>query len=169
MIGPRATPCSVEDSVLNFLQDLLTESAEPAIETARSLFNTSGGALTLASVLALGSLAQAFASILNTVTLVYDVHDTRGWWRRRWLGLLIGIGSVLTLVIVVTLVVIGSAVRRLRTSCNAFGPGRRVRRAVVLPALARRPVRARALGDDDVPRLPRPGGSVASVGSRGRC
>lgn len=103
----QANAMRVEESVLNFLQDLLTDSAEPAIETARNLFNTSGGALTLASVLALGSLAQAFASILNTVTLVYDVNDTRGWWYRRWLGLLIGIGSVLTLVLVVTLVVIG--------------------------------------------------------------
>lgn len=102
-----ANAMRVEESVLTFLQDLLTDSAEPAIETARNLFNTSGGALTLASVLALGSLAQAFASILNTVTLVYDVDDTRGWWYRRWLGLLIGIGSVLTLVLVVTLVVIG--------------------------------------------------------------
>ncbi len=103
----KANAMRVEDSVLDFLQSLLTDSAEPAIDTARNLFNTSGGALTLASVLAFGSLAQAFASILNTVTLVYDVHDTRGWWRRRWLGLLIGIGSVLTLVVVVTLIVIG--------------------------------------------------------------
>ncbi len=97
----------VEESVLDFLQTLLTDSAQPAIDTARNLFNTSGGALTLASVLALGSLAQASASILNTVTLVYDVNDTRGWWYRRWLGLLIGIGSVLTAVVVITLIVIG--------------------------------------------------------------
>lgn len=97
----------VEDSVLAFLQDLLTDSAGPAIQTARDLFATSGNTLTLALVLALASLAQAFASIINTVTLAYDVHDTRGWWHRRWLGLLVGIGSVLTAVVVVTLVVVG--------------------------------------------------------------
>lgn len=97
----------VEDSVLLFLQDLLTDSAGPAIQTARDLFATSGNTLTLALVFALGSLAQAFASILNTVTLAYDVHDTRGWWHRRWLGLVMGIGSVLMAVVVVTLVVVG--------------------------------------------------------------
>ena len=97
----------VEDSVLRFLQELLTDSAGPALQTARSLFETSGNTLTLALVLALGSLAQAFASIINTVTLAYDVRDTRGWWKRRWYGLLIGLGSVLMGVVVVTLVVVG--------------------------------------------------------------
>ena len=97
----------VEDSVLQFLQRLLTNSASPAIQTARSLFETSGNTLTLTLVLALGSLAQAFASILNTVTLTYDVRDPRGWWYRRGLGLLVGAGSVLMAVLVVTLVVVG--------------------------------------------------------------
>ena len=97
----------VEESVLASLQDLLTDSAGPAIDTARSLFETSGNTLTVALVLALGSLAQAFASIINTVTLAYDVRDTRGWWKRRWYGLLIGLGSVLMAVVVITLVVVG--------------------------------------------------------------
>jgi len=97
----------VENSVLRLLQDLLTDSASPAIQTARGLFETSGNTLTLALVLALGSLAQAFASIINTVTLTYDVPDSRGWWRRRALGLVVGIGSVLMGVVVVTLVVVG--------------------------------------------------------------
>lgn len=106
VIGPDNAR-RVEDSVLTFLQDLLTDSASPAIQTARGLFETSGNTLTLALVLALFSLAQAFASIINTVTLVYDVHDARGWWHRRWLGLLVGFGSVIMAVIVVTLVVVG--------------------------------------------------------------
>lgn len=97
----------VEDSVLTFLQDLLTNSASPAIQTARHLFETSGNTLTLALVLALFSLAQAFASIINTVTLTYDVRDPRGWWYRRALGLVVGVGSVLMAVLVITLVVVG--------------------------------------------------------------
>ena len=97
----------VEDSVLQFMQKLLTNSASPAIQTARGLFETSGNTLTLTLVLALFSLAQAFASIINTVTLAYDVPDRRGWWYRRALGLLVGIGSVLTAVLTITLVVVG--------------------------------------------------------------
>ncbi len=97
----------VEESTLRSLQELLSDRAGPAIQTARDLFATSGNTLTLALVFALGSLAQAFASIINTVTLAYDVKDTRGWWYRRWLGLVVGIGSVLMAVLVVTLVVVG--------------------------------------------------------------
>ncbi len=106
VIGP-GNATRVEDSVLRFLQDLLTDSAQPALDTAKQLFETSGNALTLALVLALGSLAQAFASIINTVTLTYDVHDTRGWWKRRALGLVVGIGSIIMAIIVITAVVVG--------------------------------------------------------------
>jgi len=106
LIG-QDTAQRVEDSVLTSLQGLLTDSAGPAIETARSLFQTPFRSLTLALVLALFSLATAFASIINTVTLTYDVHDTRGWWKRRWLGLVIGLGSILMGIVVVTLVVVG--------------------------------------------------------------
>jgi membrane protein len=97
----------VEDEVLRFLGDLLTSNAQPAIDTAQGLFNTSTDTLTLALVLAFASLAQAFASIINTVTVCYDVHDRRGWWYRRALGLLVGTGSILIAVVVVTLVVVG--------------------------------------------------------------
>ena len=103
----RQNALRVEESVLRFLQELLTDSAGPAIDTARDLFATPLNTLTLALVLALFSLATAFASIINTVTLTYDVRDHRGWWFRRGLGLVVGMGSVLIAVVVVTLVVVG--------------------------------------------------------------
>jgi len=111
----------VQDSVLSFLNDLLTRSADGAISTAKQLFATSGNALTLASLLALFSLSTAFAGVINTVTIAYDVHDTRGWWKRRWLGLLIGLGSVLTGVIVVTAVVIGPLFGKASVVVTAVG------------------------------------------------
>ena len=97
----------VENAVIDFLNRLLTNQASGAISTVRHLFETGGNTLTLASALALVSIATAFAGIINTVTLVYDVHDRRGWWKRRWLGLVVGMGSVLTGAVVVTLVVVG--------------------------------------------------------------
>ncbi len=106
LIGRRNAD-EVERAVLDFLDRLLTSSAGGALTTARQLFETSGNALTIALVIALVSVAQAFASIINTVTLVYDVQDRRGWWKRRWLGLLVGAGSVLTGAVVITAIVIG--------------------------------------------------------------
>ena len=97
----------VETAVLKFLGRLLTDQADGAISTARDLFKTGSNVLTLASLLALVSVAMAFAGIINTVTVAYDVHDQRGWWKRRALGLLVGLGSVFTGAIVVTLIVVG--------------------------------------------------------------
>lgn len=97
----------VEESVLDFLDTVLTDAASPAVETVRGLFDSSGSTLTVASVLALFSLATAFATLVNTVNITYDVPETRGWWRRRLLGLLLGAGTVLTGALAVTLLVVG--------------------------------------------------------------
>jgi membrane protein len=107
LIVGEANAKRVENEVIDFLGRLLTDQADGAIETAHNLFQGSGNTLTLASALAVISVAMAFAGIINTVTLAYDVHDHRGWWRRRWLGLVVGMGSVLTGAVVVTLIVVG--------------------------------------------------------------
>lgn len=97
----------VKDAITRFLQQVLTSSAGGVDDTVSKLFDTSGNALTLALVIALMSVAQAFASVLNTVTLTYDVNDHRGWWHRRFIGLLMGLGSVLAGAVLVTAFVIG--------------------------------------------------------------
>jgi membrane protein len=97
----------VEQGVLDFLDSLLTDTASPAIDTVRDLFDHSGNALTIAGLLALLSLSTAFSTLINTVNITYDVPETRGWWRRRWLGLLLGLGTVLTGALAVTLLVVG--------------------------------------------------------------
>ena len=97
----------VERAVLEFLDRLLTDAAGPAVSTVRGLFSGSGNLLTFATLLALGSLSTAFATLANTLTIAYGVPETRGWWRRRWLGLVLGMGSVLTGALAVTLLVLG--------------------------------------------------------------
>jgi membrane protein len=100
---------AVEGAVVDFLDELLTENARGAIDTVEDLFRTGSEALTIATLLALASLSTAFSTLVNTVNIVYDVPETRGWWRRRWLGLLLGFGTVLTGAIAVTLLVVGPA------------------------------------------------------------
>ena len=102
-----ANTVRVKQAVSDFLQQVLTSSAGGVDETVNKLFRSNGNALTIALVVAFVSVAQAFASVLNTVTLVYDVRDHRGWWRRRWIGLLLGLGSVLTGAVMITALVIG--------------------------------------------------------------
>ncbi|HVM28247.1 MAG TPA: YihY/virulence factor BrkB family protein [Mycobacteriales bacterium] len=102
----------VEDAVLTFLDRVLTDAARPVVGTVQSLFEGSGNLLTLATVLALGSLSTAFATLINTLNIAYEVPETRGWWYRRWLGLLLGVGSVVTGAVTVTLLVIGPLLGR---------------------------------------------------------
>lgn len=97
----------VESGVINFLDTLLTSQASGAIDTVRNLFDSNSNALTIASLLALASLSTAFSTLINTVNITCDVPETRGWWRRRWLGLLLGVGTVLTGAIAVTLLIVG--------------------------------------------------------------
>jgi membrane protein len=97
----------VKSSISDFLTRILTTEAKGVDDTVRKLFDTSGSTFTVALVIALTALAQAFASVLNTVSVAYDLHDHRGWWHRRYLGLLLGIGSVLAGAVMVTAYVIG--------------------------------------------------------------
>ena len=97
----------VQKAVSDFLKTVLTSSASGVDDTVRNLFKTHGNAFTLALAVALASVAQAFASVLNTVTLAYDVHDHRGWWHRRLIGLLLGLGSLVAGAILITAFVVG--------------------------------------------------------------
>ena len=97
----------VEKAVLDFLDRLLTDTAGPAVDFVKELFTGSSNVLTLATLLALASLSTAFSTIVNTVNIAYDVPETRGWWYRRALGLVLGTGSVLTGAVAVTVLVIG--------------------------------------------------------------
>jgi membrane protein len=97
----------VKQSIIDFLTRVLNGSASGVEETVTKLFATSGTTLTVALVVALASVAQAFASVINTVTVAYEFKDPRGWWFRRLLGLLLGIGSLLAGAVIVTAFVIG--------------------------------------------------------------
>jgi membrane protein len=105
-IGENDT-ANVKKTISDFLTRVLTNSATGVDQTVRHLFDTSGKTLTVALVIALASVAQAFASVINTITVAYELQDHRGWWRRRFLGLLIGMGSLLAGAVLLTAFVVG--------------------------------------------------------------
>ena len=97
----------VKQSISDFLLRVLTSSAEDIDSTVRDLFTTSGRTLTVALVIAMASLAQSFASVINTITVAYEIQDRRGWWFRRALGLLLGLGTVLAGAVMISAFVVG--------------------------------------------------------------
>ena len=106
LIGASDTE-DVKQAISDFLTRVLTTSASGVDQTVQDLFATSGKTLTFALVIALASVAQAFASVINTISVAYDLHDHRGWWHRRFLGLLIGVGTLLAGSLLLTAFVVG--------------------------------------------------------------
>jgi membrane protein len=106
LIGEGDTT-KVENSITDFLNRVLDSQASGVDETVRKLFETSGKTLTVALVIALASVAQAFASVINTISVAYELHDRRGWWHRRFVGLLIGLGSLVAGAVLLTAFVVG--------------------------------------------------------------
>ena len=106
VIGESNTD-QVKKAIRDFLKTVLTSSASDVDSTVNKLFSTHGNAFTLALLIALASMAQAFASVLNTVTLAYDVHDHRGDFHRRLIGLLLGLGSLAAGAVLIAAFVLG--------------------------------------------------------------
>jgi membrane protein len=101
------TAARVEGEVVDALRLVLTEDAAGAIASVEELFTTGARLLTVATLLALVSLSTGFATVVNALNLAYSVPETRGWWRRRFLGLALGVGSVLLGALGLAAVVVG--------------------------------------------------------------
>ena len=97
----------VKQSISDFLLRVLTSSAKDVDSTVQDLFSASGRTLTLALVIAMASVAQSFASVINTITIAYELEDHRGWWFRRALGLLLGLGTLAAGAIMISAFVVG--------------------------------------------------------------
>jgi membrane protein len=97
----------VKQSISDFLLRVLTSSAEDVDKTVQGLFDTNGRTLTVALVIACASVAQSFASVINTITIAYELKDHRGWWFRRALGLLLGLGSLAAGAVMLSAFVVG--------------------------------------------------------------
>jgi len=114
---------SVEDQVLKFLHLVLTDQAAGAVTTVQQLFERQqGGVLTFAFLLALVTLSGAFAALVSSLNVVYGVPESRSWWFRRYLGIVLADGTVLLGAVVLAIVVVGPL----------FGRGHRIARALGL-------------------------------------
>ena len=111
----------VESEVVHALRLVLTDEASGAIASIEQLFRTGSSLLTVASALALVSLSTGFATVVNALNLAYSVPETRGWWRRRFLGLALGIGSVLLGALGLAAVVVGPLFGQGQALAGALG------------------------------------------------
>jgi len=87
---------------------VLTEEASGAVASVESLFEESRNRLlTFATVGAHVVLSGAFAVVINALNLAYVTVERRSWIRRRLLGLIIGIATMVAVVLARAVLVVG--------------------------------------------------------------
>jgi membrane protein len=108
--------------VVDFLRLILTDEASPAINAVEELFeNGSDGLLTVATLAALAGLSRAFSVLATALNLAYDADERRSWFKRRGLGLGLAVGSVLTTVLMLVLIVVGPLIGKGSEVAANFG------------------------------------------------
>ncbi len=99
--------------VTDALDAILTDQSAGAIKEVQSFFEGGyGGLLTFASIGALVTLSGAWAVLVEALNLAYDTVELRSWVRRRLLGLLLGMATVLIVVLTLAVVVVGPLLGR---------------------------------------------------------
>lgn len=97
-----------QERVVQALSLVLTDEASEAVAAVESLFEQKrGGLLSFATLGALVSLSGAFAVTINALNLAYDSRESRTWLRRRLLGLVMALGTLLVVVIALGVLVVG--------------------------------------------------------------
>ena len=84
------------------------------------------------------TVSGAFAAVLQALNIAYGVPETRSWLRRRVIGLLMAVASVVVAAVLLTVVVVGPLFGRGRALAEVVGGGAAVRHRLGRAALAGR-------------------------------
>jgi membrane protein len=113
-----------QERVLDVLSLVLTDEASGLLDSVRSLFEQSrGGLLTFATAGALVSLSGAFAVAVNALNLAHDAAESRSWLRRRIVGLIMAVGTLLLAVLALTVLIVGPLFGRGQDLADLVGLG----------------------------------------------
>ena len=113
-----------QEQVIDTLSLVLTQEAEGVLDSVRSLFQQSrGGLLTTATIGALVTLSGAFAVAINALNLAHDAAEHRSWLRRRLVGLVMAIGTLLVAVLGLAVLVVGPLFGRGERLADVVGLG----------------------------------------------
>lgn len=129
-----------QDRVVRGLGLVFSDQASDAVTAVEDLFEQRrGGLLTFATLSALVTLSGAFAIVTNALNLVQDTGESRSWVRRRLLGVVQALGSLVLLVLALAVFVVGPLFGRGEELADLVGLGgvfAFVWDVVRLPALA---------------------------------
>lgn len=113
-----------QSTILSAMDLVLTDEAAGARESIGNLFEqTRGQLLTLAVVGALVTVSGAFAVIINALNIAYNTTERRSWIRRRLLGLLMGVVTMVVVAVALVVLTIGPLFGRGEALADTLGLG----------------------------------------------
>ncbi len=113
-----------EARVTDALGLVLTDRGAPVLDSVEAVFEGEfGGLLTVAALGALVTLSGAWAVVVQALNLAYDSEEQRPWLRRRLLGLVLGLMTVVVVVVALAVVVVGPLLGRGADVADLVGLG----------------------------------------------
>ncbi len=94
----------IEDDVIRFIEKVFNAEAGSVSDTVASLFDRQpGGLLTFSLAVSFWTISRGFSGLIRALDEVYQVEDGRAWYVTRFVGLVLGLGSMLISVPIVLL------------------------------------------------------------------
>ncbi len=94
----------IEDDVIRFIEKVFSTEAGSVSDTVASLFDRqAGGLLTFSLAVSFWTISRGFSGLIRALDDVYKVEDGRAWYVTRFVGLVLGLGSMLISVPIVLL------------------------------------------------------------------
>ena len=113
-----------EDQVTDALLLVLGDQGSSLVDSVRAVFEGRfGGLLTIATLGALVTLSGAWAVVIEALNHAYDIDEHRSWARRRLLGLVLGLTTVVVVVVALSVVVVGPLLGRGDDVADVVGLG----------------------------------------------
>ncbi len=111
-------------NLLTYLRAIVPVSASDLINTTVDEIsqNSSGGKLSLGLLTSLWFASSGMGAIMEALNVAYDVKETRAWWRRTLLAILLTIALALLIISALALMFYGSHLAEEIASRYGFGP-----------------------------------------------
>lgn len=99
----------LQERLLGYVADVLPPEAARTVERTLDeiLQGSRRGLLSIGALVALWAGSNGMASVITTLNIAYDVQESRPWWRRRLLAVVLTVAFSLFIVATLTLLVFG--------------------------------------------------------------
>jgi membrane protein len=99
----------LKDGLMGYITDLLPPDAASVVtKTVQEVLRGGGhGLLSIGAILALWSASSAMSSMMDALNVAYEVQDSRPWWWRRVIAILLTVAFSLFLVLGLVLMMFG--------------------------------------------------------------